>query len=106
MVGAYGMAGSLISLEASRAQADLVSKVLSDETSRQAVESLLEAARDAAHAALARGRHVAEALRDALLERDELIGEEITAVISLAERGEEVIDIRSAKLPNPAWPAG
>jgi ATP-dependent Zn protease len=106
MVGAYGMAGSLISLEASRAKGDLVSKVLSDETSRQAVESLLRTARTGAHEALVRGRKVAEALRDALLERDELIGEEITAVISLAEKAEEVIDIRSGELPDPAWPAG
>ena len=40
MVGAYGMAGSLISLEVSRAPGDLVSKVLSDEASRRAVEDL------------------------------------------------------------------
>ena len=39
MVGSYGMAGSLISLDASRSPADIVSKVLSDEASRQSVEA-------------------------------------------------------------------
>ena len=42
MVGSYGMAGSLISLEASSGPADIVSKVLSDESCRQSVETLLE----------------------------------------------------------------
>jgi hypothetical protein len=76
------MAGSLISLEASRAAGDLVSKVLSDETSRRAVEDLLVAARDATRGVLLANLGVLEALRDALLERDELIGDEILRVIA------------------------
>jgi cell division protease FtsH len=63
MVGAYGMAGSLISLEASRAPGDLVSKALSDEPSRQAMEAFLVSARRARpgdpHGSAARGRGVA-----------------------------------------------
>jgi cell division protease FtsH len=106
MVGSYGMAGSLISLDASRAQFDLVSKVLSDDASRKALEGLLQAARDGAREVLEDKTHVVEALRDALLERDELIGDEIAAVIELAsavtgtDRGDvdKVIDIRSAVL--------
>jgi cell division protease FtsH len=86
MVGSYGMAGSLISLEASRGPGDLVSKVLSDESCRQSVESLLEAARASAAEVLASHRHVVVALRDALLERDELVGDEIGAVIAAAVR--------------------
>jgi cell division protease FtsH len=82
MVGSYGMAGSLISLDASRSSADIVSKVLSDEASRQSVEALLETARSSAHDVLAARKNVVVALRDALLERDELVGDEITAVIT------------------------
>jgi ATP-dependent Zn protease len=106
MVGSYGMAGSLISLDASHANFDIVSKALSDDASRKALEGLLQAARDGAREVLEDKTHVVEALRDALLERDELIGDEIAAVIELASaaagtnRGDvdEVIDIRSAVL--------
>jgi ATP-dependent Zn protease len=102
MVGSYGMAGSLVSLEASRAPGDLVSKVLSDEPSRRAVEAFLGSARTAAREVLLAQRPVVEALRDALLQRDELIGDEIDAVISGvavardggAARGGQVIDVR------------
>ena len=103
MVGSYGMAGSLISLEASRAPGDLVSKALSDEPSRQAMEACLVSAREGAREIITAQRHVVEALRDALLERDELIGDEIAAVIQEAsERGPDaapgpasVIDVRN-----------
>jgi len=106
MVGSYGMAGSLISLDASHASFDLVSKVLSDDASRTALDGLLRAARDGAREVLEEKTHVVEALRDALLERDELIGDEIAAVIELASAGagtarddvDKVIDIRSAVL--------
>jgi uncharacterized membrane protein len=100
------MAGSLISLDASHASFDLVSKVLSDDASRTALDGLLRAARDGAREVLEEKTHVVEALRDALLERDELIGDEIAAVIELASAGagtargdvDKVIDIRSAVL--------
>jgi ATP-dependent Zn protease len=85
MVGRYGMAGSLISLEASRAPGDIVSKVLSDEAGRQAVEGLLASAHEVARDLLLANSHVVEALRDALLERDELLGDEITAVIAAVQ---------------------
>jgi ATP-dependent Zn protease len=94
MVGAYGMAGSLISLNASPGPGDLVSKVLSDEASRGAVEELLGQARQAAERVLHDHRPVVEALRDALLERDELIGDEITAVVMSAKKPGSVIDVR------------
>ena len=108
MVGSYGMAGSLISLEASRAPADIVSKVLSDDASRKSVEKLLDSARTAAREVLVAQRHVTEALRDALLQRDELIGDEITDVIAASgpavlvdgapapeQEPEPVLDIRA-----------
>ena len=81
MVGAYGMARSLVSLEASRAPGDIVTKALSDDKSREAVEQLLDEAKQRAVEIVASHREVVEALRDALLERDELVGEEIVAVI-------------------------
>jgi ATP-dependent Zn protease len=103
MVGSYGMADSLISLEASRAPGDLVSKALSDEPSRKAVEAFLVSARQGAREILLAQRHVVEALRDALLERDELIGDEIAGVIQKASesgaqavpRPAPVIDVRN-----------
>jgi cell division protease FtsH len=102
MAGSYGMGGSLISLEASRAPGDIVDKVLSDEPNRKAVEGLLESAKAAAREVLAARRNVVEALRDALLEHDELLGEEITAVIR-ASLG-QVIDIRGPELEEAEAP--
>ncbi len=89
MVGALGMAGSLISFEASHGGAfsgDLVSKVLGDDRSRKAVEGLLDDAKLTVTGLLFDHRHLVEALRDALLQRDELIGDEILDVIRAAER--------------------
>jgi ATP-dependent Zn protease len=105
MVGAYGMAGSLISLEASRAPGDLVSKVLSDEPSRQAVDAFLASARNAARDILLAQRHVVEALRDALLERDELIGEEIAGVITAASQGGPAVAPPAAPVIDVRYPA-
>jgi ATP-dependent Zn protease len=84
MVGAYGMAGGLLSLEASQAPGDVVTKALSDDKSREAVERLLDGAKAMAAGTVERHRHVVEALRDALLDRYELVGDEITAVIEAA----------------------
>ena len=82
MVGAYGMAGSLISFEAVGApQSNRAAKVISSEEGRSAVEAILDGAKAAVTEMLTDHRHVVEALRDALLERDELVGEEITEVI-------------------------
>ena len=99
MVGAYGMGGSLISLEASHSTGDIVSKVLSDESSRQAAEGLLDGAREVAKGIISSQRAVVVALRDALLERDELVGDEITAVIVSAggTSPAPVIDVRDQR---------
>lgn len=85
MVGAYGMAGSLISVEASRAPGDLVSKVLSDETCRKAVDELLEGARSQARQVILSHLGAVEALRDALVAGDELVGDQITEIVLSAE---------------------
>jgi cell division protease FtsH len=88
MVGAFGMAGTLVSLEAldGPGRGNLVSKVLAEDTSREAVEAILEQARDEVTVLLAERGHLVAALRDALLERDELLGQEIVDVLVAADR--------------------
>jgi ATP-dependent Zn protease len=94
MVGSLGLGGSLISYEAADAGpgANLVTKVLSADAGREAVEAILSRAKDEVTRVLEASRHVVEALRDALLDRDELVGDEIGLVIARAEQ--TVIDLR------------
>jgi cell division protease FtsH len=94
MVGSLGMGGSLVSYDAMvvAGAPDVAAKVLSDAAGRAAVEDVLGAARDEAERLLRTNRHLLVALRDALLEREELVGEEILEVIAAAEEG--VIDLR------------
>ncbi|HWC32095.1 MAG TPA: AAA family ATPase [Actinomycetota bacterium] len=93
MVGALGMGGSLVSYEAIAegpvSMKNLVGKVLADGEGKARVENLLAAQKERSVAVLSENRDVVEALRDALMERDELVGNEITAVIkeALARRG-------------------
>jgi ATP-dependent Zn protease len=98
MVGSFGMAGSLISMEAVRGPgaANTVAKVLSDETCRARVDSILDSARDDVRVLLAQHRHLVVALRDALLDREELIGPEISDVLESAQAGvgAQVLDLR------------
>ncbi len=83
MVGALGMGDSLISYEAlqTAGPANLTAKVLSSDEGRDAVARLLEGARVEVVGFIEANRHVVEGLRDALLARDELVGDEILAVI-------------------------
>ncbi len=103
MVGALGMGASLVSFEAAAmaGAGNLVAKVLADEASRAAVEEILESARATAAAIVERDEPVVAALRDALLERDELVGPEILAVIeSVDPRVIDLTDRRAATLPS------
>jgi ATP-dependent Zn protease len=88
MVGALGMAGSLISYEAINegplASVNLAGKVLSDSDGKRAVEEILEAQRRRVGACLEENRDVVMALRDSLTERDELVGDDIVEVIENA----------------------
>jgi ATP-dependent Zn protease len=86
MVGALGMGDTLISYEALQAAgpANLTAKVLASDEGRDAVARLLEGARVEVVGFIEANRHVVEALRDALLARDELVGDEILAVIEEA----------------------
>jgi cell division protease FtsH len=87
MVGSMGMGGTLVSYEAVQGAAgNLAAKVLSSDVGREEVAGVLEAARAEVQTLLEDNRHVVEALRDALLERDELVGDEITHVINEAVR--------------------
>ncbi|HEY3239726.1 MAG TPA: AAA family ATPase [Acidimicrobiia bacterium] len=96
MVGAFGMAGSLVSFEAVESgplAVGIVGKVLSFDAGRQGVEDLLAEAKSRTRTRLEVGSHLVEALRDALLAREELVGDEITEVLRTAE----VVDVREAK---------
>jgi cell division protease FtsH len=88
MVGSFGMAGSLISYEAisqgAISQTNLVAKVLGDGDGKQRVEDILEAQRARVREVLEENRDVHAALRDALIERDELVRDEISEVIEKA----------------------
>ncbi len=92
MVGSFGMAGSLVSYEAvvdgALARTNIVSKVLSTKETKQRVEDILEAQRERVRAVLDENKDVHTALRDALIERDELVRDEIVEVIekTLANR--------------------
>ena len=85
MVGALGMGSTLISSAALDMPGNIVAKVTSVDTGREEVDGLLQDAKAAVRAMLEANRAVIEALRDALLERDELVGGEILDVISTAQ---------------------
>lgn len=86
MVGTMGMAGSLISHEAIGApNANLAAKVLSSDEGREKVNQILDDAKEAARLIIEEHRHVVEAPRDSLLEKNELLGDEISDVIKKAE---------------------
>ena len=96
MVGSLGMGGSLVSWEGATVAGagNTTAKVLADEAGRAAVGALLDDAKAVAERLLKANRHVLEALRDALLDREELVGEEILDVIRGAQQ--TVIDLRDA----------
>jgi cell division protease FtsH len=86
MIGSLGMDGTLFSYEAVQmpSGANIVARVASTDEGKARIEERLSAARLRARAMLAENRHVVEALRDALLERHELIGDEILEVVHCA----------------------
>jgi cell division protease FtsH len=88
MVGSFGMAGSLISYDAMSegpiGGRNLVGRVLGDDEGKQRVEDILQAQRERVAEVLEENRDVHAALRDALIERDELVRDEILEVIEKA----------------------
>lgn len=89
MVGSLGMGGSLVSfraLDPGLMGGNMAARVLSDAGARQQVDALLTENKRIVDDLLDKHRHVIRALADALLERHELIGDEILDVIVAAER--------------------
>ena len=87
MVGSLGLGGSMISfraLEDGLLGSNLAAKVLADKQAREAVDDILNDAKVEVRRILSANRHVVEALCDALLERHELVDEEIIEVIQAA----------------------
>jgi ATP-dependent Zn protease len=88
MVGAAGMTGTLVSYAAIQHSAlsdtNIVGRVLGDPDGRARVEELLQQQKTEIKRRLEANQHLVMALRDALLEREELIGREITDVLAAA----------------------
>jgi ATP-dependent Zn protease len=88
MVGAFGMGSSLISYEAVESSPmgkDTVAKILSSDEGYEQVNLIMSQSKDEVRELLDAHRHLVMALRDALLERNELIGDEIIEVLRDAE---------------------
>lgn len=108
MVGSFGLGGSLISfraLDAGVIGGNLVAKVLSDAEARVVVDRFLNDARHEAARLITDNRHLVEALRTALLAREELYGQEILDILRKAEAAklagveEVVVDLRAQERP-------
>jgi cell division protease FtsH len=101
MVGALGMGGSLVSYEAVdegfASRRNLVGKVLGDPRSKAMVEALLHAQKERVRGVLEENRDLVLALRDALIERDELVGEQILAVIRAGIERREAAEAGQAR---------
>ena len=105
MVGAAGMVDTLVSFAAVQGSAfsdsGLVGRVLGDGQGREMVEDLLQRQKTTVRGLMGANRHLVAALRDALVERHELIGHEITDVLEAARTAhagradEQVIDLTS-----------
>jgi len=93
------MAGSLVSYAAVQGSAlndsNLVGRVLADDRGRDAVEALLQEQKSLTGRLIAEHGHLVAALRDALLQRHELVGPEITDILEGAGLGHPTtIDLR------------
>jgi ATP-dependent Zn protease len=117
MTGACGMGETLMSYSAiqnsSFSDTNIVGRVLGDPAGRATVEDLLQRQKTVVRGLLDENQHLVAALRDALLDRHELIGIEITDILeAAAEAGvdsggvtRDTIDLRSterARIDPPA----
>jgi ATP-dependent Zn protease len=89
MIGSYGMGKHLVSYEAVDngfySTGNLVAKVVGTEEGRAEVADLLRRHKEEIKELLGSKRPLVEALRDGLLEREELLGDEILGVLRAAE---------------------
>jgi cell division protease FtsH len=91
MVGSFGMGSSLVSYDAvnngMHSSPNIVAKVLTNEDAKREVDEILNTHLDEVKIIIDANRDLVEALRDALLEHEELLGDEIMEVIAKAEAG-------------------
>lgn len=88
MVGSMGLGGSLASYRALDPGAfggNLVAQVMGDERGRDAVDRILDEQKASTVRLMEEHRHLVVALRDALLERQELVDSEIIEVLQEAQ---------------------
>jgi ATP-dependent Zn protease len=87
MIGSLGMGSTLIADTSisPMGPSNVTAKVLGSDAGRDEVEALLARSKADARSMLEQNRHVIEALRDALLARDELVGTDIGDVIKAAK---------------------
>ncbi|MGH8970717.1 MAG: AAA family ATPase [Actinomycetes bacterium] len=114
MIGSCGMGETLVSYAAIQNSAfsdtNIVGRVLGDQEGRGRVEELLQRQKMVVRGLLETNQHLVAALRDALLERHELIGTEITDVLEAAAQAEagavplDVVDLRDGA-PRRSSPA-
>jgi cell division protease FtsH len=104
MVGAAGMAGTLVSFAAVQggmfSDTNIVGRILGDGDGRRRVEELLQEQKVVVKGKLEDNQHLVAALRDALIDRDELVGREITDVLEQATTNgppPAVIDLAAAE---------
>ncbi len=102
MIGSLGMGASLISFRAVDSGivgGNLVAAVLADTKARDAVDSLLNEQKAVVTTLLRDNRHLIEALRNALLDRDELAEREILEVLDSARDADDVtVDLTEKEL--------
>ncbi|MFQ5555392.1 MAG: AAA family ATPase, partial [Acidimicrobiia bacterium] len=104
MVGSYGLGDSLISfrsLDSGALGGNLVAKVLADGRARKTVDRILSDAKHETTRLLVDHRYLVEALRDALLDREELVEDEILSVLRTAETSALSEDRVLVDLRNP-----
>jgi ATP-dependent Zn protease len=110
MVGACGMSDTLVSLAAVQnsgfSDTNLVGRVLGDAAGRRRTEELLQEQKLVVRGLLENNQHLVSAMRDALIDRHELIGHEITDVLEAAQAAgpNYVIDLRGVGSPTKLDP--
>jgi cell division protease FtsH len=111
MIGSCGMVDTLVSYAAIQNSAfsdtNIVGRVLTDAEGRARVEELLQKQKVVVAGLLESNQHLVAALRDALIDRHELIGSEITDILTtarLAGPGPDVIDLRHNLSARPLDP--
>jgi cell division protease FtsH len=96
MVGSFGMGSSLVSYEAvengMHSSPNIVAKVLSNDDMRKELEAILHKHRKEVIKLLSDNSDLVIALRDALLEREELLGDEIIDVLETQLRNRVAVN--------------